>query len=49
MVRAAAEWAADPELAEYNMKLARLSAKESAKQSAKTRDRDSARDQAREQ
>lgn len=49
MVRAAAEWAADPELAEYNMKLARLSAKESAKQSAKARDRDRAPDQAREQ
>ncbi len=37
MVRAAADWAADPEVAEYNIYLARLSAKDEARERAKAK------------
>ena len=37
MLRAAAEWAADPEVAEYNMRLARLNAKAKAREQARNR------------
>jgi hypothetical protein len=37
MLRAAAECAADPEVAEYNMRLARLNAKATARQQARNR------------
>jgi hypothetical protein len=38
IMRAAADWAADPELAEYNIHLARLNAKTKAKDSASSKD-----------
>jgi hypothetical protein len=44
MIRAAAEWAADPELAEYNMNLARLNAKTKAKANASAKASQTAKD-----
>lgn len=46
MMRAAAQWAADPELAEYNMRLATLNAKAKAKQQAKGQGNDQPTQQA---
>jgi hypothetical protein len=40
VVRAAAQWATDPEVAEYNIYLARLNAKDEAKERAKAKNRE---------
>jgi hypothetical protein len=39
VIRAAAEWGTDPEVAEYNIYLARLNARTEAKERAKAKDR----------